>query len=113
MATISEAVQGLKSGKLDVSAAAEQIKAAMGASSEGSRPAPESPDYTDSAMRRFADKDDAGFDASFNKVTAAWIGGDITDGQYHTLREAVLPNSGKKPSETSAPPSTKGAEEDA
>lgn len=96
MPSMSEAIKSLKAGTIDVNAAAEQIKAALAAPSEGSAPVPEDPGYADYALQRVADKDDTGYEASFNKVTAAWIGGDLTDGQYHSIREIVLPNSGKQ-----------------
>lgn len=91
MAGIDEALKALASGQIDVNEAATQIRAAMDADTSGARPAPEDAEFGDSAMTRFADRDDEGYDASFNKVSAAWIGGTISDGQYHTIREAVLP----------------------
>jgi len=96
--SIDETLKALAEGKIDVPTAGEQIRAALSGGEDVSRPAPEDESYGEVALQRFTDKDDTGYEESFNKVTAAWVGGQISDGQYHTIREAALPNGGKQES---------------
>ncbi len=84
-------VEGLVQQVVDGSTTAEQAapKLAELLKSAPSVPEPGTPEYKDYVMGRMADKDDEGFDSSFNVVTAAWFAGKLSDGQYHTLRDAA------------------------
>lgn len=54
-------------------------------------------EYKDQRLDSLANRDDESFENSFHLVTAAWIGGDLSDGQYHSLKEAFLEATGAAP----------------
>lgn len=78
-------IKQVKAGELTPEQAGEKVKALI--TGGPTRPSAEDPGYGDWALQRMADKDDDGYENSFNEVVSAWAGGDLTDGQYHTIRD--------------------------
>lgn len=80
-------VAQVKDGSLSPEKAGAQVAQLI----KGSAPAPQpgSEEYKDRAFSRMADKDDDGYENSFNVIVAAWVAGDLSDGQYHTIRDIV------------------------
>lgn len=80
-------VQQIKDGSTTAEKAAPKVADLV--KGAPSIPEPGTQEYKDYVLGRLADKDDDGYESSFSVVTAAWIAGDLSDGQYHTLRDAV------------------------
>lgn len=89
MSQVSEIIAKVKSKELSPDEAGNQLRLLI-LGSASPQPEPGTPEFKDFRNQRLADKDDEGYDDSFQEITAAWIGGDLSDGQYHTIREVVM-----------------------
>ncbi len=89
MSQVSEIIAQIKSKAVSPEEGATQLRdLILGAAQP--QPEPGTPEFKDFRNQRLADKDDEGYDDSFQEITAAWIGGDLSDGQYYTIREVVM-----------------------
>lgn len=90
MSTIQEILTQVQSGAVQPADAAKQISQIIQQNLVGGS----GDSYKEQKFTSMADRDDSNFENSFSQVTAAWIGGDLTDGQYHTIQEGVLAATG-------------------
>lgn len=98
MSTIREILKKVGDGSLQPQEAGDQIGQIVQQNLVGG----EGDEYKDQKFDSLANRDDENFENSTSLVTAAWIGGTLTDGQYHTIREAIIKASGAEKGEKDA-----------